>query len=276
MAEYSSIVHIYHIFFIHLFIEEHLGYFHILTIVNNASVNLEVHISLWISVLIWGDKNLEVELLSMGWWLLSSHVWLSVTPWTAACQPSLSFTISRSLLKFLLIWVGDVIQPISSSVTSFSSCPQSFQASGSFQMSQYFVKSIGVSVSASVLPKNIQDWFPLGLTDLISLQSEGLSRVFSNTTVQKHQFFRAQASLWSKSLIHTWPLEKSQLWLDGPLLAKLCLLLFSSIFEKTLLFFRVAMPIYISVNSAQTFPFLYILTNTWYFFLMIAILIGVR
>ena len=131
MAEYSSIVHIYHIFFIHLFIEEHLGYFHILTIVNNASVNLEVHISLWISVLIWGDKNLEVELLSMGWWLLSSHVWLSVTPWTAACQPSLSFTISRSLLKFLLIWVGDVIQPISSSVTSFSSCPQSFPASES-------------------------------------------------------------------------------------------------------------------------------------------------
>ena len=133
-----------------------------------------------------------------------------------------------------------------------------------------------VGTSSSVLPMNIHYWFPLGLTDLISLQSEGLSRVFSNTTVQKHQFFRAQASLWSKSLIHTWPLEKSQLWLDGPLLAKLCLLLFSSIFEKTLLFFRVAMPIYISVNSAQTFPFLYILTNTWYFFLMIAILIGVR
>ena len=87
---------------------------------------------------------------------------------------------------------------ISSSVIPFSSCLQSFPASGSFQMSQFFTssgQSIGVSASGSVLPMNIWDWFPLGWTDLISLQSKGLSRVFSNTTVQKHQFFDAQFSL---------------------------------------------------------------------------------
>ena len=84
---------------------------------------------------------------------------------------------------------------ISSSVVPFSSCPQSFPASGSFQMSQFFTsggQSIGVSVSTSVLPMNTQDWSPLGWTGWISLQSKGLSRVFSNTTVQKHQFFSAQ------------------------------------------------------------------------------------
>ena len=87
---------------------------------------------------------------------------------------------------------------ISSSVVLFSSCLQSFPASGTFQMSQFFTsggQSIGVSASASVLPMNIQDWFPLGMTDWISLQSKGLSRVFSNTTVQKHQFFGSQISL---------------------------------------------------------------------------------
>ena len=86
---------------------------------------------------------------------------------------------------------------ISSSVIPFSSCLQSFPASGSFPVSQFFAsgsQSIGVSASASVLPMNIQDWFPLGLTGLISLQSKGLLRVFSNTTVQKHQFFCAQLS----------------------------------------------------------------------------------
>ena len=100
---------------------------------------------------------------------------------------------------------------ISSSVIPFSSCLQSFPASGSFQMSQFFAtggQSIGASASTSVLPMNIQDWFPLGLPDLISLQSKGLSRVFSNTTVQKHQFFSAQLSLCSNSHIHTWLLEK--------------------------------------------------------------------
>ena len=99
-----------------------------------------------------------------------------------------------------------------SSVIPFSSWLQSFPASGSFQMSQFFTsggQSIGASASASVLPTNIQDWFPLGLTGLISLQSKGLSRVFSNTTVQKHQCFSGQLSLVSNSHIHTWLLEKS-------------------------------------------------------------------
>ena len=79
---------------------------------------------------------------------------------------------------------------------------------------------IGGSASASVLPMNVQDWFPLGWTGWISLQSKGLSRVFSNTTVRKHRSSDAQLSLWSNSHIHTWLLEKPQLWLDGALLAK--------------------------------------------------------
>ena len=94
---------------------------------------------------------------------------------------------------------------ISSSVVPFSSCLQSFPASGSFPMSQLFTwggQRTGVSASASVLPMNIQDWSPLGRTGWISLQSKGLSRVFSNTTIQKHQFFGAQLSLWSNSHIY--------------------------------------------------------------------------
>ena len=98
-----------------------------------------------------------------------------------------------------------------SSVVPFSFHLQSFPASESFSMSQFFTsggQSIGVLGSASVLSKNIQDLFPLGQTGWISLQSKGLSRVFSNTTVQKHQFFSAQLPLWSNSHIHTWLLEK--------------------------------------------------------------------
>ena len=101
---------------------------------------------------------------------------------------------------------------ISSSVVHFSSCPHSLPASGSFPMSQLFTsggQSIGVSASASVLPMNTQDWSPLAWTGWIFLQSKGLSRVFSNTTDQKHQYFGTQLSLWSKSHIHTWLLEKS-------------------------------------------------------------------
>ena len=100
---------------------------------------------------------------------------------------------------------------ISSSIVPFSSCLPSFPASRSFQMSQLFAsggQSTGVSASASVLPVNTQDWSPLGWTGWISLQSKGLSRIFSNTTVQKHQFFGTQLSLWSNSHIHTWLLEK--------------------------------------------------------------------
>ena len=100
---------------------------------------------------------------------------------------------------------------ISFSVIPFSSCPQSLPASESFPMSQLFAwggQSIGVSASASVLPMNTQDWSLLGWTGWISLQSKGLSRVFSNTTVQKHQFFSAQPSSQSNSHNHTWPQEK--------------------------------------------------------------------
>ena len=126
---------------------------------------------------------------------LLSHVQLIATPWTAAGQASLSITIPKLTLTHVH-WVGN--STISSSVIPFSPNLQSFLASGSFQMSQLFTSgahSIGVSASASVLPMNIQDWFPLGWTGLISLQSKGLSRVFSNTTVQKHQFFGTQLSL---------------------------------------------------------------------------------
>ena len=100
--------------------------------------------------------------------------------------------------------------PISSSVVPFSSCPQSCLASGSFPMSWLFAlsgQSIGASASASVLPMNIPGWFPLGLTSLISLQSKGLSRVFSSNTVWKHQLFGAQPSLRANSRFHTWLVE---------------------------------------------------------------------
>ena len=129
----------------------------------------------------------------------------SATPWTAACQASLSIINSRSPL---CQWCHPTI---SSSVVPFSSCPQSFPASGSFPMSQLFAsgdQSIGVSASTSVLPKNTQDWPLLEWAGWISLQSKGLSRVFSNTTVQKHQFFGTQLSSQSNSHIHTWLLEK--------------------------------------------------------------------
>ena len=139
-----------------------------------------------------------------------SCVRLFVTPWTAACQASLSIANSWSLLKLISI---ELVIPSNHLILCrpLSSHLQSFPASGSFQVSWFFAsggQSIGVSASASVLPVNIQDWFPLGWTGWISLQSKGLSGVFSSTTVQKHQFFSAQPSLWSNSHIHTWLLEK--------------------------------------------------------------------
>ena len=114
-----------------------------------------------------------------------SHVWLFATPWSAACQASLSITNSWSL--FRLIYIESVMPS-----NHFSSHLQSFPASGSVPMSQSIEsggQSIGVSVSSSFLPKNTQGWLPLGWTDWISMQSKGLSRVLSNTTVQMHQFF---------------------------------------------------------------------------------------
>ena len=138
------------------------------------------------------------------------HVQLFATPWIAARQASLFITNSQSLPKPCPSsqWCHPAI---SSSVAPFSSCPQSLPASGSFPMSQLLEwgdQSIGVSASASVLSMNTQDLSPSGWTGWISLQSKGLSTVFSNTTVQKHQFFSAQLSSQSKSHIHTWPLEK--------------------------------------------------------------------
>ena len=130
----------------------------------------------------------------------------------AACQASLSFTISRSLLEVMSI---ESVMPsnhltlcrplfllpsIFPSMTTFSKCSQFFASGG---------QRIGVSASASVLPMNTQYWFLLRLTFSISLQSKGLLRVFSNTTVQKHQFFSTQLYLWPNSYIHTWLLEKS-------------------------------------------------------------------
>ena len=147
------------------------------------------------------NKFSSVELLSC--------VWLFVTPWTAACQVSLFITNSRSLLKLMSI---KSVMPsnLSFPFIPFFSHLQSFPASGSFLMSQFFSSGgQSIRVSASVLPVNTQNWFPLGWTGLITLQSKGLSRVFSNTTVQKHQFFGAQPSLlWSNSHIHTWLPEK--------------------------------------------------------------------
>ena len=130
--------------------------------------------------------------------------------WTAAQQASLSVSNSRNLLKFMSI---ELVMPSSHLIfcLPFSFCLQSLPASEYFPMSQFFPsggQSIGVSTSASILPMNIQDWSPSGWTGFISLQSKGLSRIFSNTTVQKYRFFGAQLSLWSNSHIHTWLLEK--------------------------------------------------------------------
>ena len=131
-----------------------------------------------------------------------------------------SFPVHRQLPELPqthVPWVSDAIQSCHPLPFPFSSCLQSFPASGSFPVSQFFTEggqSIGVSALASVLPMNIQDWFPLGWKGWISLESKGLARVYSNTTVQKRQFFGTQLSLWSYSHIHTWLLEKPQLWLD--------------------------------------------------------------
>ena len=123
-----------------------------------------------------------------------------------SCPPPTSRTYSNSCPSHQ--WCHPTI---SSYVVPLSSCLQSFPASGSFPRSQFFTsggQSIGVSASASVLPMNIQDWFPLGWNGWISLKSKRLSRAFANITVQKHQFFGTQLSLQSNSHIHTWLLEK--------------------------------------------------------------------
>ena len=130
----------------------------------------------------------------------------SAVPWTKARQASPSSTTSRSLLKLISV---ELVMPSNHLTFCYPllSCLQSFPASGSFLMSWFFAsgdQSIGTAALASILPVNIQYWFLLGLTGLISLQSKGLSKVFSNTTIQKHQFFCAQPSLWSNSDWTTW------------------------------------------------------------------------
>ena len=142
---------------------------------------------------------------------LLSRVQLFATPWIAAHQASLFIAISRSSLR--LTSIGSVM-PSSHLILCllFSSCPQSLPASESFPMSQLFTwggQSTGVSALASFLPKKSQGWSPSEWTGWISLQFKGLARVFSNTTVQKHQFFGAQPSSQSNSHIHTWLREKT-------------------------------------------------------------------
>ena len=151
-------------------------------------------------LMVWGD-------ISLWFWFQFSSVAQSCP---TLCDPMDCSTPDFPVLHYLpgfsqthVHWVGDAIQQPSCQVIPFSSSLQSFPASGSFLMSQLFTsggQSIGAS--ASVLPMNIQDWFPLGWTGLISFLSKGLSKVFSNTTVQKHQFFSAQPFLRYNSHIH--------------------------------------------------------------------------
>ena len=160
----------------------------------------------WTRLSDWTELNwIVVQLLSC--------VWLLVIPWTAAPQASRSFTISQSLLKLIesVRLSNHVIlcHPLLLLPSIFPSIRIFFN-----ELSLHIGgQSIGASASASVLSLNIQGWFPLRLTDWISLQFKGFTRVFSNTTVQKHQFFSTKL----------WLLEKTKLWLDGPLLAMLCL-----------------------------------------------------
>ena len=139
-----------------------------------------------------------------------SLVRLFATPWVAAHQASLSITNSCSLLKLMSI---ESVMPSSHLILChplllLPPIPPSFRVFSNESALTWGGLSIGVSASSSVPPMNTQDWFPLGSTTWISLKSKRLSRVFSNTTVQKHQFFGAQFSSESNSHIHTWPLEK--------------------------------------------------------------------
>ena len=150
-----------------------------------------------------------------------SNVRLFVIPWTAAFQPSCPSPTPEAYSNSCPF---ETVMPSNHLILFWPLLLHwYFPASESFPVSQFFSsggQSIGVSASASVLPMNNQDWSPLGWTGRISLQSKGLSRVFSSTTVQKHQFFCTQLSLYSNFHIHMWLSEKPKLWLDGPLLAK--------------------------------------------------------
>ena len=149
---------------------------------------------------------------------LLSHVRLFVTPWPVAHQASLSFTVSQSLFKLMSI---KSVMPSNHLIL----CHPLLLLPLIFPSIKVFSNELALhirwpkywSFNFSISPSNIQNWFPLGLMGFISLLSKGLSRVFSNTTIQKHQSFSTESSLWSYSHIHTWPLEKSELWLYRPL-----------------------------------------------------------
>ena len=173
---------------VHLFMhstEEQLDFFQVLAIINKAAINILIQASGQFSHSVVSDS-------------LRPHGLQYSRP------PCPSPTPGVYLNSCPLSWWCH--STISSSVIPFSSCLQTVPVSGSFQMSQFFTsggQNIGVLASASVLTMNTQDWFPIWRTGWIFLQSKGLSRVFSNTTVQRHQFFSAQLSLWSNSHIHT-------------------------------------------------------------------------
>ena len=153
---------------------------------------------------------LEFAQICVCWIVQSlSLVWLLATPWTAALQASQSFTISWSLFKLLSI--ESVMLSNHLILCRLLLLPSVFPSIRVFSNGSAFPirwPTFGASALALVLPVSIQGWFPLGLTCLISLLSKGLSRVFCRTTIGKHQFFRAQPSLWSNAHIHTWLLEK--------------------------------------------------------------------
>ena len=161
-------------------------------------------------------ESTDVVSFSMDLSILSSVqslicVWLFVTPWTAVCQASLPITNSQSLLKLMSI---ELIMPslyliLCSPLLLLPSIFPSIRVFSNESVFHIIWQSTGALASASVFPMNIQDWFPLWWTGWISLQSRELSRIFSNTTVQKHQFFGAQLSLWSNSHIHNMTTGKS-------------------------------------------------------------------
>ena len=201
------------ILFTHSFINGHSHRFPLLAVMTSAAVKtLATNISsrpcfqfAWLYTQKWDCWDI--------WSLLFSCSVMSDSLWPHGLQHArlscLSSTPRACSNSCPLSWWCHAT--ISSSVVPFSPCLQSFPVSGSFPMSQLFAsggQSIGAWASTSVLPMNIQGWFPLGWTGLISLQSKGLSRVFSNTAVQKHQFFGSQPSSQSNSHMHTWPLEK--------------------------------------------------------------------
>ena len=199
----NAIVYICHIVFAHWFLYGYLGCVRILAIVNNASVNLRVHVFFQVNVFICPCCCCSVAKLQPNG---LQHARLLCPP-ISPRDCSNSCPLSR--------WCH---LTISSSATPFCFCLHSFPASGSFPTSRLFAsgsQSIGASASASVLPVNIQDWFPSRLTGLISLLSKGFSRVFSSTTIWKHQFFGAQPFLWLGAHIFFFQISVIIVWINS-------------------------------------------------------------